>query len=124
MAREKIGRRPKIVVDFDGTITDDVFPDMGNPKEGVIEALQRLNEAGFEIIIHSCRTGTYFKDMLNEDQFERIEDFMQYYNMPFDRIWTPDKPIASAYVDDKAIRYQNNWKDIADGLINAKKNKK
>ncbi len=115
MAKSK--RRKKIVIDFDGTIADDVFPDVGNPQEGVVEALNTLKEAGFEIIIHSCRTGSYFKDALDEDQFERIEDFMNYYNMPFDRIWVPDKPIASAYIDDKAIRYRNNWKDIAGKLV-------
>lgn len=117
---QKTRRNPKIVVDFDGTITDDVFPDVGNPKEGVVEALNKLKEAGFEIIIHSCRTGSYFKDVLNEDQFERIKDYMEYYNMPFDRIWVPDKPIASAYIDDKAIRYQNNWTAIVNNLTCSK----
>ncbi len=113
-------RRKKITVDFDGTITDDVFPDVGNPKDGVIEALQRLSEAGFEIIIHTCRTGSYFKGMLDEDQFDRVRDYLEYYDIPFDQIWVPDKPIASAYIDDKGIRYKNNWPEIAESLINPK----
>lgn len=113
-------KRKKIAVDFDGTITDDVFPDVGNPKEGVIEALQTLSKAGFEIIVHTCRTGSYFKDVLDDDQFERVRDYMEYYNMPFDKIWVPNKPIASAYIDDKAIRYKNNWAEITNSLINPK----
>ena len=112
----KSRRRPKIVVDFDGTIADDVFPDIGNPKEGVIEALNKLKEAGFEITIHSCRTGSYLKETLPDDQYETIKKFMDYYKIPFDQIWVPDKPIASAYIDDKAIRYENNWDEIVNNL--------
>lgn len=114
---KKNRQNPKIVVDFDGTIADDVFPDMGTPQGGVIEALTRLKKAGFDIIIHSCRTGSYFKDILDENQFERIKEFMSFYNIPYDDIWVPDKPIASAYIDDKAIRYKDNWKEIVDYLV-------
>ena len=112
--------KPRIVIDFDGTIADDVFPEMGNPRPGVIEALNKLKKEGFEIIIHSCRTGSYFKDLLFDDQFELIKEYMHYYKMPFDSIWVPDKPIALAYVDDKAIKYKDNWDEITNKLIKMK----
>jgi len=117
MKRRKRKFKPRIVVDFDGTIADDVFPEMGDPRPGVIEALNKLKKEGFEIIIHSCRTGSYFKDLLFDDQFEMIKEYMGYYKMPFDSIWVPDKPIASAYIDDKAVKYKDNWDEITDKLI-------
>ena len=109
-------KRPKIVIDFDGTIVDDMFPDIGDPKDGVIEALNKLKEAGFKITIHSCRTGSYFKGLLPDNQSENITKFMEYHKIPFDQIWIPDKPIAAAYIDDKAIKYENNWDEIANNL--------
>ena len=37
----------RLLVDFDGTISDNSnFPEIGEPKEGVIEALKKLKEAG------------------------------------------------------------------------------
>ena len=43
---------------------------------------------------------------------------MKYNKLPYDVIWTQDKPIGIAYIDDKAIRFNNNWKDIAGHIQN------
>ena len=109
------GRTP-IVVDFDGTICEHKFPDIGEPMPGVKEALDTLKNAGFQVIIHSCRTASYWKNILPGNQIKLVEGFMKYHKLPYDSIWTPDKPIAAAYIDDKAIRFNNNWKDIVDNI--------
>ncbi|OHB46046.1 MAG: hypothetical protein A2094_01260 [Planctomycetes bacterium GWE2_41_14] len=33
----------------------------------------------------------------------------------------PYKPIGVAYIDDKAIRFDNNWKDITENILNYSK---
>ena len=43
-------------IDFDGTITDSAYPEMGTPKKGTKEALQKIKDLGYEIHILSCRT--------------------------------------------------------------------
>ncbi|KKL65225.1 hypothetical protein LCGC14_2157150, partial [marine sediment metagenome] len=50
--------KKRIIIDFDGTICGFDFPQCGPPELGVRKALLELSEMGFEIIIHSCRTGT------------------------------------------------------------------
>jgi hypothetical protein len=110
-------RKPSIVVDFDGVICKHRFPDVGEPTEGVIEALNTLKKAGYRIVIHSCRTSFQFRDLLIGDQFERIKDYMKHYKLPFDDIWAPDKPIGVAYVDDKGINFNNNWSEITEKLL-------
>ena len=45
-----------IVIDFDGTICEHKFPDIGEPMPGVKEALETLKKSGFRIIVHTCRT--------------------------------------------------------------------
>ncbi len=114
-------KKPSIVVDFDGVICEHRFPDVGEPSEGVQEALNTLEKAGYSIVIHSCRTSYKFKNLLVGDQCERIMDYMKYYKLPFDHIWGPDKPIGVAYIDDKGINFNNNWGEITDRLVTKSK---
>ncbi len=115
-------RKPTIVLDFDGVICANKFPDDGEPIEGVREALSTLKKAGFHITIHSRRTSSYFKKLLVNNQFQWIEDYMEYYKLHFNDIWMPDKPIADAYVDSKAIKFDNNWEEITEKIILKGKN--
>lgn len=110
-------KKPSIIVDFDGVICKQRFPDVGEPTEGVREALNTLRKAGYRIVIHSCRTAYQFKNLLMDDQFERIRDYMKYYKLPFDDVWAPDKPVGVAYIDDRGINFNNNWNEITDNLL-------
>jgi hypothetical protein len=110
-------KNPSLVVDFDGVICEHRFPDVGEPTEGVQEALDTLREAGYRIVIHSCRTSFKFKNLLIGDQFDRIKEYMNYYKLSFDDVWVPDKPIGVAYIDDKAMNFKNNWGEITEELL-------
>ncbi len=111
-------QKTPIVIDFDGTICEHKFPDIGEPTPGVKEALETLRTAGFHIIIHTCRTASYWKGKIPSNQPKLIEGFMKYHKLPYDMIWAPDKPVAFAYIDDKAVRFNNNWKEITDNIQN------
>ncbi len=110
-------KRRSLVVDFDGVICEHRFPDVGKPTEGVQDALNTLRKAGYRIVIHSCRTSFQFRDMLIDDQFGVIKEYMKRYKLPFDDVWAPDKPIGVAYIDDKGIKFKNNWEEITDKLL-------
>jgi len=108
------------VIDFDGTLCKFAFPDVGPIEPNVKEALETLKQAGYIIKIHSCRTATYWG---NEDErrvhIKMIQDFMKEHRLPYDELImsiTKDKPIADVYIDDRAIRYNNNWLQIAQEL--------
>ena len=110
------------VIDFDGTLCKFAFPDVGPVEPNVRKALEILKKAGYTIKIHSCRTATYWD---NEDERKQhillIKDFILEYGLPCDEIIlspTMDKPIADVYIDDRAIRYENNWLEIAKRLGN------
>ena len=53
-----------IAVDFDGTIFDDRYPDIGDAIPGAIAAINDLYYAGFCIVINSCRVGEFEQDMV------------------------------------------------------------
>lgn len=46
-----------VAIDFDGTIVEDKFPEIGELKPGAVEAINALYKAGYTIIIWTCRTG-------------------------------------------------------------------
>lgn len=131
--------RGKIVVDFDGTICEHAFPDVGPPTPGVAKALQDLRDMGFYIVVHSCRTSGYWDAIQTQDvkdipdavpgtdvcpnrqaeQFKIIVDFMEKHNIPYDEIYGEDKPVALAYIDDRGIEYRGNkssWPAIVERL--------
>ena len=105
------------VIDFDGTLCKFAFPDVGPIEPYVKVALEVLKQAGYIIKIHSCRTATYWgREDEREEHIQLIIDFMQKHNLPYDEIIlarTMDKPIADVYIDDRAIRYDTNWLEIA-----------
>lgn len=46
---------------------------------------------------------------------------MKYYRLPFDDVWVPEKPIGVAYIDDRAVNFNNNLGDITNKLISKSK---
>ncbi len=108
-----------IAIDFDGTICEHRWPEVGNPTLGVREALMEFKKMGFRIIIHSVRTASYWAEDAKVDprldparQVEVIRQFMEEHDLPYDEICMADKPIAFAYIDDRAHRYENNWYEL------------
>lgn len=103
------------VIDFDGTLCKFAFPNVGPIEPDVKEALETLKEAGWTIKIHSCRTATYWGNQAERQTHIRmILDFLKQHKLLYDEvILTTDKPIADVYIDDRGVKYDNNWLEIA-----------
>lgn len=52
-----------IAVDFDGTIVENKYPEIGDPIPGAIQTLQAWKARGHTIIINSCRSGVHQAQM-------------------------------------------------------------
>lgn len=46
-----------IAIDFDGTIVENNYPDIGAPRLPVINAIKALQSQGHEFILWTCRAG-------------------------------------------------------------------
>ena len=44
-------------VDFDGTLCDDAWPEIGEPHHDVIDHFKSLREQGHKLILWTCREG-------------------------------------------------------------------
>jgi hypothetical protein len=118
-------KRPPLTVaiDFDGTLCDACFPDIGTIKEGAREALQFFKDLGYRIIIYSCRTCHWHHDIfggsVDEPSMERttvrqMVAWLDSNGLPYDLVddGSRGKVVADYYIDDKAIRFDNNWPEI------------
>jgi len=107
-----------VIIDFDGTLCGFEFPNVGPPEPHVREALETLKDAGYIIKIHSCRTATYWARPLEREQhIDVILKFMYDHRLPYDElILDVDKPLADLYIDDRGLRYDNNWLEITERL--------
>ena len=80
-----------IAVDFDGTLCENKWPDIGKPNEKIISYLRLEKERGTKLILWTCRTGKeleaalkwssehyiYF-DAVNRNIPEVVESFGSY----------------------------------------------
>lgn len=105
----------QIAVDFDETIVSTIGGQLVLNR-GAKEALARIQNAGYKVIIHSARAWAAWPDVWS--RVGEMRDFLEDNEVPYDGIYMgTGKPAAVAYVDDKAMRYEDNWKEIADWLI-------
>lgn len=120
---KKIKRKKTIVVDFDDTIADDAYPEIGKLKPGVKDAFENLKDHGFEIVIFTCRLTRDPQKSKKEIDRQRkiIKEFLEDNEIPYDRIDEGEngKPHALFFVDDKAIEFggKNDWESISAYII-------
>lgn len=110
-----------IAVDFDGTIHNGTYPDIGFVFANCREVISRLRQEGHYIIIWTCREGEELLDAIN---------FLLEQNIEFDRV-NDNKPSlceaynnnsrkvsADVYVDDKNVGGLRDWLKIEDYILN------
>lgn len=114
---------PTIAVDFDNTLCDSKFPECGPIMPGAKEAMLMFKTMGFRIIIWSCRTSNWNCDIFKTDpnqptlkrpQVIRMAAWLRARAIPYDEIddGSRGKPWADYYIDDKGVRFDNNWNEI------------
>lgn len=103
-----------VAVDFDGTLCEKAFPDIGEPKTAVVEYVKSLAADGSKIILWTCRENGARK-LLDEAVTFCAEQGISLFAVnenpenPFAEDGeTGRKVYANLYIDDKAV----NVKDI------------
>lgn len=124
-AKEKTIQKPSVVVDLDGTIAREDSDDLvaNEPQPGVQEALRRLRDAGFEVVVFTCRTNLNGTPRQGpEDDLDEIKAWLDHHEVPYDRIdlGYEGKPFGVAYVDNKAVHYDGgvgDWEKVVDLIM-------
>ncbi len=106
-----------IAIDFDGTITtENCFPNIGELRPHVVEAIKNLQEHGHTCILWTCREGIYL---------EKAVDFLHEHNINLSGYnFSPyqlqsRKIVADVYIDDKNVFMVDdvNWHKIEEYIL-------
>ncbi|WP_321334258.1 HAD hydrolase family protein [uncultured Bacteroides sp.] len=99
----------QIIIDMDGTICTEektYSRCLALPKEQAVESVNRLYDAGHTIIIYSARTWM---------EFEMTTAWLKKHGVKYHQLMM-GKPIGDVWIDDRALRFEENWKEITDKL--------
>lgn len=108
-------------IDFDGTIAEwGDYPDVGPPTHGVKEALQKMKDRGFTILILSARTSDEMSKYPIDKQMQqkRMMEYLEKHEIPYDEVLKNDKPPATFYIDDRGIGFRGNWEEVLEEMEN------
>jgi hypothetical protein len=116
--------RGVMCLDFDGTLFKwgELHADTP-PLPGAVEFAQEAKRQGWTIVIFTSRMsptwwlaeGWNLKDSLNT-QLTAVKERLERHGIPYDRI-TCEKVPASFYIDDKAIRFEDNWAELREKIL-------
>lgn len=111
-----------VAVDFDGTVVEHSYPEIGKPLPGAVETLQRLAAVGHHLILWTCREG---KDLsaallwLSEHgiMIAGANELPAGLFDPFTYLGESRKVYADVYIDDRNFGGFPGWDAVAAALL-------
>jgi len=104
----------KIAVDFDGTIVEHAYPEIGKEKLFAFQTLKEFNKMGANLILWTFRTGKELNEAVEFCRKNGVEFYAVNKNYPeevFDD--TVSRKInADIYIDDKNAGGFPGWSEI------------
>lgn len=71
-----------IAIDFDGTIVEDAYPQIGEPKMFAFETLQELQKDRHQLILWTLRTGDKLQEAIDFCKGHGIEFYAHNHSFP------------------------------------------
>jgi hydroxymethylpyrimidine pyrophosphatase-like HAD family hydrolase len=107
--------KPKIAVDFDGTIVDSRYPKIGPKRLFAFETLKRLQDKGYLLILWTYRHGKELDEAVEFCKENGVEFYAVNASFPgeqFDRKNYSRKIDADIFIDDRNIGGMKDWGEI------------
>lgn len=110
-----------IAIDFDGTLVENKYPDIGEPLQGftfnktLIEEMALLRKQGHKVILWTCRNAKALEDAVNfckerNLEFDAVNDDLEENKVGWEdslKWWKESgkarKIYADIYIDDRAL---------------------
>ena len=103
-----------IAVDFDGTIVEDAYPEIGEEKIFAFDTLKRLQNDGHRLILWTYRHGKRLQEAVDFCKQNGIEFYAVNKNYPNETLddTIPRKLGADLFIDDRNIGGFVGWGEI------------
>ena len=112
-----------IAIDFDGTIVEDEYPEIGKPKLFAIETLLKLQEKGHRLILWTYRNGSSLDKAILFCKEKGVNFYAINKSFPeeeFDSDFSR-KINADIFIDDRNLGGLIGWGEIYQKLIGDEK---
>ncbi len=113
----------KIAIDFDGTIVEDAYPDIGKPMLFAFETMKELHKQRHQLILWTYRSGTELQEAVEFCRSNGIEFYAVNRSYPEEE-YDPEssrKIHAHIFIDDRNIGgfpgWSRVWQMLNDGEI-------
>ncbi len=113
--------KPKIAVDFDGTIVESRYPNIGKPKLFAFETLQKLQNEGYLLILWTYRYGKKLDEAVNFCKSNGLEFYAVNKSYPeeiFSKNDMSRKINADIFIDDRNLGGMYSWGEIYNIITN------
>lgn len=123
-----------VAIDFDGTIADHVFPEIGAPVPGAFEWMRKFQEQNAQLILWTMRADSHGCEVLSEALDFCHSNGIRFFGInenPSQSEWTASpKAYAHVYIDDMAFgcplienpkgwgRPMVDWQAVGPGVSN------
>lgn len=97
-------------VDFDGLLVENRFPEIGRIRQPIFNAVKRLQERGWKIVLWSCRTDDMLSEaiafctnhgLVPDAVNENIKEVQEYFGGDTRKVF------ANIYIDDRNAQYDS-----------------
>jgi hydroxymethylpyrimidine pyrophosphatase-like HAD family hydrolase len=105
----------KIAIDFDGTIVEHKYPEIGKEIMFAFQTLRALQEQGHQLILWTYRTGKELDDAVEYCRRNGIEFYAINSSYPeevFDEDYDSRKIDADLFIDDRNLGGLPSWGEI------------
>ena len=95
-----------VAVDFDGTLCENAYPNIGAPKYHIINAIKEYKSYGWKIVLWTCRNEDDLTDALAWCKKQGLEFDAVNCNIPdVQEMFGGDtrKVFANVYIDDRNV---------------------
>lgn len=103
-----------IAVDFDGTIVEHRYPEIGRTRPLAFQTLKALQEKGHRLILWTYRNGKELTEAINFCHKHGIDFYAVNKNYP-EEVWEESqsrKILADIYIDDRNLGGLPSWGEI------------
>lgn len=109
-----------IAVDFDGTIVEDAYPQIGKPRIFAFETLKRLQEDGHRLILWTYRYGTKLDEAVDFCKENGINFYAVNQSFPEEQFDNSKsrKIYADLFIDDRNIGGVLGWGEVFQLITN------
>lgn len=100
-----------IAVDFDGTIVEHAFPQIGKPIPFAIETLLKLQKEGYRLVLWTVRTGRLLNEAVTYCRERGLEFYAINCEYPEEKVTAESgrKIAADIYIDDRNLGGLPDW---------------